>query len=153
MANTIETELTDRLKAAMKAKDAAALGVIRAIRTKVGQARTAKGFSGEVDDDLYLATIRAYVKSMSKALKEYQKAGERGAEHAAQLKYEIQYLDEFMPKKLSEADTVPLVEAALAATGATSKKEIGKVMGAVMKNHRDAVDPGIVRAVADRLLT
>ncbi len=152
MAASIINELNERLKAAMKAKDSQTLGVIRAIRTKVGQAKTAKGFSGEVDDALYLTIIAAYVKSMGKALKEYEKAGERGAEHAAQLRFEIGYLSEFLPTRLDEAATIPLVEAAISSSGATTKKEIGRVMGAVMKAHRDEVDASIVRAIADRLL-
>ena len=136
----------------MKAKDKAVLDVIRAIRTKIGEVRTAKGFDREVDDALHLEVIAAYVKSMSKARAEYVKAGERGAELAAQLTFEIEYLSEFLPKKLDEAGTQALVEAAIAQTGASSKKELGRVMGMVLKTHKDQVDPGLVRAIADRLL-
>lgn len=153
MTEGIQAELDRRLKQAMRDKDAAVLEVIRAIRTKVGEVRTSKGFSGEVDDALYLKVVAAYSKSMTKAKAEYDKAGERGAELSAKLAFEIDYLSEFLPKKLDEAGTVPLVQAAIDATGATSKKEVGRVMGAVMKSHRDAVEPGIVRAIADRLLT
>ena len=149
----LQAELNARLKQAMKSRNQQELDVIRAIRSKVGEARTAKGFSGEVDDALYLKVITAYVKSMTKARVEYEKAGERGAEMAAQLTFEIDYLSEFLPKKLSEAETEPLVAAAIASTGATSAKEIGKVMGAVMKSHREQVEPGLVRAVAQRLLS
>ncbi|MFT7621517.1 MAG: hypothetical protein ACI9WU_000681 [Myxococcota bacterium] len=152
MSETIEQQFTSRLKDAMRAKDTRVLTTIRAIRAKVGEARTAKGFTGEVDDALHLKIIAAYVKSMSKAKLEYDKAGARGDALGAALAFEIEYLSEFLPKRLDEAATIPLVEAAIASTGATSKKEIGKVMGAVMKSHRDQIEPGIVRAVADRLL-
>jgi len=150
--NSIEKELNVRLKAAMKAKDKDALEVIRAIRTKVGEKRTTKGFSGEVDDKLYLSVIQAYVKSMTKAKAEYDKAGERGAALASKLGYEINYLSEFMPQKLSEPATEALVREAIAACGATSKRQLGQVMGGVMKNHREEVDAGLVRAIAERLL-
>lgn len=152
MASTIEAELNRRLKEAMKARDPQVLEVIRAIRTKVGEARTSKGFTGEVDDALYLKIIASYVKSMSKARAEYVKAGERGAELAARLTFEVEYLDEFLPKKLGEAETVPLVEAAIAEVGATSKGQLGRVMGVVMKAHKDSVDPAVVRGIAQRLL-
>ncbi len=152
MSNAIENELTQRLKSAMKAKDKPVLDVIRAIRTRVGEARTSKDFEGEVDDALYLDVIRAYVRSMSKAKAEYDKAGERGAELSSKLAFEIDYLSEFVPEKLDEAATRPLVEAAIATTGATSKREIGKVMGFVMRSHKDQVEPGVVRAIADSLL-
>lgn len=152
MAGQIESELTGRMKAAMKARNQAELNVIRAIRTKIGEARTAKGFTGEVDDALYLKIIAAYVKSMSKAKAEYVAAGERGKERADELAYEVEYLSEFLPKKMGEAETRTLVEAAIAESGANNPKMIGRVMGMVMKAHRDTVDAGLVRRIAEELL-
>ena len=152
MSNELERELTSRLKDAMRAKDRKALDVIRAIRSRVGEARTAKGFTGEVDDALYLTVITTYCKSMSKAREEYVKSGERGADHVAQLTFEIEYLSEFLPKKLDEAATIPLVEAAIASTGVTDIKMLGRVVGAVMKDHKDDVEPSVVKAIAARLL-
>jgi len=150
---TIEAELTARLKTAMKERNQPVLDVIRAIRTKIGEAKTSKGFSGKIDDALYLETIAKYVKSMTKARDEYLKAGERGEELASALTFEIDYLSEFLPKKLGEAETTELVEAAIASVGATSKKELGRVMGVVMKSHKGQVDAAVVRQIADRLLS
>jgi len=152
MITAIETELNTRLKDAMRARNAPVLGVIRAIRAKITEARTAKGFSGEVDDALYLKVIGAYVKSMSKAAAEFEKAGEKGAERLAELKFEVDYLSEFLPEKLGEAETRALVEQAIAETGADSKKQLGRVMGVIMKSHRDQVDAGLVRSLIEASL-
>ena len=148
----LEAIFKDRMKAAMKAKNADELNVIRAIRSKVGEETKKEGFSGTVDDALYQRIIASYSKAMKKAHGEFLKTGDAGAENAAKLAYEVEYLAEFLPKKLDEAGTRPLVEAAIAATGATSKKQIGMVMGRVMKAHGGEVEPGIVRQVADSLL-
>ncbi len=150
--NTIEATLNDRLKSAMRDKNQPVLDVVRAIRGKVTEARTAKGFNGVVDDALYVTLISAYVKQMTKALEEFTAAGDRGKELADKLRFEIGYLEEFVPKRLGEAETRAIVASVIAATGATSKKEIGKVMGGVMKTHKDQVDPALVRAAAEALL-
>lgn len=152
MSQTIEELFTERLKAAMRAKDAPALEVIRAIKAKILLAKTADGFKGEVDDALYLDVIASYVKAMSKAREEFQKVGERGAEKANQLTFEIDYLSEFLPKKLGEADTRALVEKLIAEGGIASKKQVGKLMGLLMKGHKDSVDADLARRIAESIL-
>ena len=148
----LEDVFKARMKTAMKSKNRDELNVIRAIRSKVGEETKKEGFTGEVDDALYLKVIAAYSKAMKKAHGEFLKTGPAGAENAAKLAYEVEYLSEFLPKKLDLNATRPLVEAAIAATGAASKKQIGMVMGHVMKSHKSQVEPGIVRQLADSLL-
>ena len=148
----LEDVFKARMKTAMKSKNRDELNVIRAIRSKVGEETKKEGFTGEVDDALYLKVIAAYSKAMKKAHGEFLKTGPAGAENAAKLAYEVEYLSDFLPKKLDLNATRPLVEAAIAATGAASKKQIGMVMGHVMKSHKAQVEPGIVRQLADSLL-
>ena len=148
----LEATFKERMKAAMKSKNRDELDVIRAIRSKVGEETKKEGYSGEIDDALYLKIIAAYSKAMKKAHGEFLKTGPAGAENAAKLAFEVDYLSEFKPKKLDIDGTRPLVEAAIASTGASSKKQIGMVMGHVMKSHKDQVEPGIVRQLADALL-
>ena len=152
MPQDLQQELDARLKAAMKARDSGVLNILRAIRTKVQTEKASKNFSGIVDDALHLKIIAAYVKSMSSAIEDFQKGGERGAEMIKQLRFEIDYLQEFLPKKLNETDTLALVKAALDETGATSIKQLGQVMGAIMKSHRDQVDASLVRKLIEDAL-
>ena len=85
----LEQQLNDTLTQAIKAKDSKTADVVRMIKSRLGERRTAKGFSGEVDDALVLDVIGAYRKQLQKALGEFEKLGERGAAHAAQLHFEI----------------------------------------------------------------
>ena len=148
----IHVEIDRRFKDAMRARDARTLDVLRAVRTRIQQAKTAKGFEGEVDDALYLQVIEAYAKSLRKAIPDFERGGERGAEMIAKLQFEVGYLEEFLPKKLGEDATRVLVQEAIAAVGATSRQQMGRVIGVVMKDHRDAVDAGLVRSIAETLL-
>lgn len=146
---SIEQELTQRLKDAMKAKDQRVLDVIRMIKSRITEARTAKGFAGEVDDALYQQVIAAYVKQMSKAVEEYAAQGERAADMVESLRFEITYLSDFLPKKLDEAATRELVRAKIAALGVTDPKRAGQVMGALMKEHKDTLDSAITKRVVE----
>ena len=140
---TIKEQLAAEQKAAMKSGDRATLNVIRQIQSEVAVAKAAPGFKGEVDDDLYLATIATYVKRMSKARSEYEALGERGREQADKLTFEIDYLAGYLPQKLDESATRALVDQTIADLGATDPKMTGQVIGAVMKSGED-VDGALV---------
>src|SRR5688572_17172763 len=119
---SIEQDLRARLTGAMKAKDLRTANVIRMINTKVMERRTAKGFSGQVDDALFLEVISAYRKSLQKAKEEFVAAGDRGKDQAAELDWEIQFCDALLPKGLSADEVRAAVRAAIQATGAKDPK-------------------------------
>ncbi len=73
--------------------------MLRQIETDITTARCAPGFSGEVDDALYLSMLGAYVKKMKKAVVEYRNAGERGQEMVKQLSFEVDYLGRWLPRQ------------------------------------------------------
>src|SRR5207249_3276500 len=81
--------------------------------------RTAKGFSGQVDDALVRDVIGAYRKQLQKALPEFEKAGERGAAQVAQLRFEVAFCERYLPKGLDETELRALVGQRLAALGMT----------------------------------
>ena len=149
---TIEQELQAELVKAMKARDEKTLNVVRQIRSRVKEATTAKGFDGEVDDALHLAVIQRYCKQMTKAIPDYEAAGERGAAMVTQLRFELEYLDRYLPKRLDEEATRALVAEAIASTGASDRSQMGRVMGAIMGAHRDSVDPGVVKRLVNEAL-
>ena len=103
LSMSIHDDFVAELKDAMKAGDKARVNVIRQIETEVSTIKTRPDFTGEVDDDLYLSTIAGYVKKMDKARKEFEAAGDRGAERAASLAYEVEYLSRWLPTKLGAA--------------------------------------------------
>ncbi len=131
----------------MKAKDRPRLNVIRQVETEVAVVRSAPGFSGPIDDDLYRRVIGSYVKKMVKARDEYAALGDRGRAQTDKLAYEIDYLSRWLPESLGEDETRALVRAAIAELGGDDIRMMGRVIGHVMKSGA-MVDGGLVSRIA-----
>ena len=149
---SLEERLDERLKQAIKEKDPPTADVVRMLKTRVSERRTAKGFSGQVDDALVLDVISAYRKQLQKALVEFEKVGERGAAHAAQLRFEVEFCERYLPKGLDEAALRALVRERLGALGVSDAKQVGRLVGDVMKTHKGQVEPADVKRIAEELL-
>jgi uncharacterized protein YqeY len=149
---SLEQDLNDTLTKAIREKDQRAADIVRMIKSKIGERRTAKGFSGQVDDALVLDVIGAYRKSLQKALPDYEKAGERGAAQAAQLRSEIQYLERWLPKGMDEAALRALVAERVKALGIADAKQVGRLVGDIMKSHKGQVEASDVKRIAEELL-
>ncbi len=150
---TLEQQLNERLKQALKEKDTRTADVVRMIKTNLSERRTAKGFSGEVDDALVLDVIGTYRKQLQKALVEFEKAGERGAAQAAQLRFEVEFCERYLPKGLDETALRALVRERLGALGIADAKQIGRLMGDIMKTHKGQVEAADVKRIAEELLS
>ena len=148
----LEQELNERLTKAIKNKDAQTADTLRMVKSRLQERRTAKGFSGQVDDVLVLDVIGAYRKQLQKALVEFEKVGERGAAQAAQLRFEIALCEGYLPKGLDEAALRALVGERLQALGITDAKQVGRLVGDVMKTHKGQVEAGDVKRVAEEIL-
>jgi len=149
----ISEELAEELRDAIRQRDARRRAVLRQVETEVAVARSAPGFSGSVDDDLYRTVMSSYVKKLRKSLEEYRSFGERGAGMVDQLEYEVGYLGRWLPRTLDEAATRKLVGEAIAELGVAGDPAAkGRVVGHVMKAHRDEVDGALVNAVVAELL-
>jgi uncharacterized protein YqeY len=140
------------LKTAIKDKDSRTANVVRMLKTKVTERTTAKGFSGQVDDALLVDVISAYRKQLQKALAEYEKVGERGAAQAAELRFEIEFCERYLPKGMDEGALRALVAERLKTLGINDAKQAGRVVGDVMKTHKGQVDAADVKRVAEELL-
>ncbi|MDH5374113.1 MAG: GatB/YqeY domain-containing protein [Acidimicrobiia bacterium] len=141
---SIEQDLADELRDALRAGDVPRKNVIRAVQTEAAKAKSAPGFSGEVDDAFYLTVIGSFVKKMDKSRLEYEGLGERGEKMAKQLGFEVEYLSRWLPKTLDEARSLELVKGAIAELGATDPKEAGKIVGFLMKAHKGEIDGALI---------
>jgi uncharacterized protein len=150
---SLEQTLTDTLTRAIREKDARTADVVRMLKSRVSERRTSRGFTGEVDDALVLDVIAAYRKSLQKALPDYEKAGPRGDAQAAQLRFEIEFCERFLPRGLDEAALRALVRERIATLGLADVKQVGRLVGDVMKTHKGQVEAGDVKRVAEELLT
>ena len=149
---SLEQTLTDTLTRAIRDKDARVADVVRMLKSRLTERRTSKGFSGQVDDALVLDVIGAYRKSLQKALPDYEKAGERGRAQAEQLRFEIEFCERFLPRGLDEAALRALVRERIGALAVTDVKQVGRVVGDVMKTHKGQVEAGDVKRLAEELL-
>jgi len=149
----LEQELNERLTRAIKDRDPQTADTLRMVKSRLQERRTAKGFSGQVDDALVLDVIGAYRKQLQKALVEFEKVGERGAAQAAQLRFEIALCEGYLPKGLDEAALRDLVRERLASLGIADAKQVGRLVGDVMKTHKGQVEAGDVKRVAEELLS
>ncbi|MCO4760244.1 MAG: GatB/YqeY domain-containing protein [Myxococcales bacterium] len=145
MSTEIEKELLAHMKAAMKARDKVALAAIRMARSKVTEARTAKG-AGELDDTAIRGVIASYVKSLGSALDEFRANGTpEDDDNIVTLTAEIAVLQRWMPQLLSEDETRAIVAGVIADNGLAGAKMMGRGMGLVMKSHKGKVDANLVK--------
>jgi uncharacterized protein YqeY len=152
MSTTLEAQLREQLTSALKAKDLQTANLIRMINTKIMERRTAKGFSGTVDDALVLDVIGTYKKSMEKARAEYAAAGDRGKDQLVELDFEIAWCSKLLPQGLSEAELRDAVAKAVAELPARDPKMAGRAIGALKKQYGDRVDAQLAKKLVDEAL-
>ena len=151
---SIASDLAAELKDAMLNKDARRRDVIRQVQTEITLARSESGYDESKDDEVVQGVIESYSKRMQKSIAEYEGYGDRGAEMADKLKFEVDYLSRWMPQKLDEAETRSLIEAKIAELGvAGDEKAAGRVTGMIMKEHKDDVDGALVNRLVRELLS
>ena len=143
-------DLSTALKEAMKAKDKPKLDAIRQVQTEIAKKKSEKG--EDTTDELVLGVISSYVKKMAKAVDEYNSLGERGAEMAEKIQFEIDFLSQWLPEQLSEEDVEKLVDEVLAELGEVDMSQMGRIIGAVMAKG-DGIDGSIVSRVVKEKLT
>jgi uncharacterized protein YqeY len=149
---SIETQLQDLLKEAMRNKDTRTADCVRMIKTKHMEKRTAAGFKGALDDALWIEVITAYQKQLRKAREEYAGLGERGAANLPQLDFEIEVCARFLPKLAGEDEVRAAVKEAIARLSVTDPKQGGKVLGDIMKTNKGKFDPAMTKRIVDEVL-
>ena len=140
MAAAMYDRLMDDLKGAMKAHD---MGAVNAIRGVIAKAKDLTVNAGkEMTDDAVLQVIAKGVKQREESIAQFTEAGR--AELAENEKKEMELLRKYLPEQLSEEAVAAIVKEAVAATGATSKKDMGKVMKDVMARVKGQADGKLV---------
>ena len=138
---TIYEQIRADIIVAMKARDSVTATSLRTADAAIQRASMDQ--NKPVDDALAVATLRKAVKNLADAKEEFAKGGR--ADLVAANDVEMALLEKYLPKGLDAAKLEALVATAIAETGAQSKKEMGKVIGA-LKKHPDAglIDFGVV---------
>ena len=124
---TFQARIDQDIKAAMMAREAAKLGVLRMLKTSLMNAAIEKGGAGSALEDAdALAIVRKEVKKRQDSVEAFEKGGR--PEMAATEKAEIELLNAYLPQQLSAAEVEALVKSSIAEAGATSRKDMGAVM-------------------------
>jgi hypothetical protein len=137
---SLRARFTDELKTSMRAGDAPRTSTLRMILAKLKDIDIAARPTGgdPVPDEAITAMLRSMVKQRRESVELYNQ-GNR-PELAAKETAEIAVIDAFLPQQMDEAAMAAAVDAAIAETGATSAKEMGKVMAALKARHGAAMD-------------
>ena len=128
---TLEQQIQEDIKAAMKAKDTVAMNAVRAVKGEILLFKTSEGGAQEVTDGDILKMIQKLIKQRKEAAEQYVAAGRQ--ELADNELAEAAVMERYLPKQLSEAEVEARIKDIIAQVGATSIKDMGKVMGTANK--------------------
>lgn len=146
---SLKEKLAEDLKSAMKEKDIVRKNAVQMIRAGVLQVE--KDNKVTLDDDGVLDVISKQLKQRRDSLPDYEKSGREDL--ISQLNAEIAVLMEYLPEQLSEEELRQIVADAVAATGAQSLKDMGKIMAAVMPKTKGRADGKMINNIARELLS
>ena len=149
----LRTRINDALKQAMKDKDAERLSTLRLINAAIKDKDIAARATGN-DEGVPESEVLAILGKMSKQRIESARAYEEGGrlDLAERERAEIEIIEEYLPRQLSEEETAAAVDAAIAEIGADSIRDMGKVIGALKAQYTGRMDFGKVGPmVKDRL--
>jgi len=149
----LRTRITTSIKKAMRDKDSARLSTLRLINAAIKDRDIAARGEGKEDgvaDDEVLGIMGKMVKQRKDTAKTYEEAGR--LDLAERELAEIGVIEEFLPRKLSDEEVRAAVDAAVVETGASSIRDMGRVMGALKAKYTGQMDFGAVGPmVKDRL--
>lgn len=145
----IYEQVGNELKEAMKARDKALTTALRNIRAALVHVAKETG-ADTVSDARSLEVLRRLAKQRAESIDAYEKGGR--PELAAAERAELKVIEAYLPELADEATTRGWVQEAIAQTGASSTRDLGKVMGALMKAHRDELDGELANQIARELL-
>jgi len=138
----LKDRITDDMKAAMKAGEKERLGAIRLALAAIKQREVDERIT--LDDAQVLAVLDKMIKQRREAITQFQSGGR--ADLVAKETAEIGVLQAYLPSQMSEAEIDELIAQSIAATGASSVKDMGKVMALVKPKAQGRADLGLVSA-------
>ena len=134
--SSLKDRITEDMKTAMKAKDSERLGTIRMITSAIKQREVDERI--QLDDTQVLAVVEKMIKMRKESIAQFQSGGREDL--AAKEQKEIDLLQIYMPQQLGAAEVEALIDEAIAQSGATSIKEMGKAMALLKQKAQGRTD-------------
>jgi uncharacterized protein YqeY len=149
---SLKQQIESRLNEALKAKDKNTYPTLRLIVSAIKDAEIAGRSKGqkEVTDSDVTSILKKMIKQRNESCEVYKKAGRK--ELLESETKEIEVISIFLPKQLSEEETKKICQEIVKTVGATTMKDMGKVMGALKSKHADTVDFSKVSLIIKELL-
>ncbi len=142
-------KLQDEMKAAMKSGDKDRLSVVRMLISEIKKVQIDK--KRELTDEEIIQVLQRYAKQRKESIKQYREAGREDL--AQKEEKELQVVQEFLPQPLSEEEIQKIVEEVIKETGASSMKDMGKVMKTVMEKVKGRADGSTVSSIVKKKLS
>ena len=149
---SLKKQIDEKLNQALKAKDKNTYPTLRLIVSAIKDAEIAGRSKGqkEIKDSDISSLLKKMIKQRNESCEVYEKAGRN--ELLENEKKEITVISTFLPKQLSEEDTKKICQETIKSIGASSMKDIGKIMGAIKTKHSDSLDFSKVSKILRELL-
>lgn len=147
----LEQQIMAELKTAMLAKDEKTVRSLRAIKAAIILAKTAEGAGGEVSADAEIKLLQKLVKQRKDSLEIFTQQNREDL--AAKEREEIEVIEKFLPKPLSEDEIRAALQQIIASTGASSPADMGKVMGVATKQFAGKADGKTISNLVKELLS
>ena len=149
---SLKQQINSKLNEALKSKDKSTYPTLRLIVSAIKDAEIAGRSKGqkEVSDSDITTILKKMIKQRNESCLIYKKAGR--SELLKNENREIEIINTFLPKQLSEEETKKICRDTVKAIGATSMKDMGKVMGALKSKHADTIDFSKVSLILKELL-
>ena len=149
---SLKKQIEDKLNSALKAKDKNTYPTLRLIVSAIKDAEIAGRSKGnkELKDSDIVSLLKKMIKQRNESCEVYKKAG-RNELLESETK-EIEVINNFLPKQLSEEETKKICEETIKSLGASSMKEMGKIMGTLKSKHSDSLDFSKVSIILKGLL-
>lgn len=148
---SLEEKINADLKTAMLAKDEPTVRGLRAIKSGIILAKTEKGANGIISPEREVQMLQKMVKQRKDSIAEFEKANRSDLIQKEQ--EEVAVIEKYLPAMMSVEEITEIVKQAIASSGASSQKEMGKVMGIVSKQLAGKADNKVVSEVVKSLLS
>ena len=149
---SLKKQIEEKLNEALKSKDKNTYPTLRLVVSAIKDAEIAGRTKGqkEMSDSELTSILKKMIKQRNESCEVYKKAGRN--ELLENEKKEIDVISAFLPKQLSEEETKKICEEAIKSSGASSMKDMGKVMGVLKSKHADTIDFSKVSTIIKKIL-
>lgn len=139
-ADSLKDQISEEMKSAMRAKDKERLGVFRLILAAIKQREVDERI--ELDDAQVVTVLEKMLKQRRDSIEQYDKAGRDDL--ADKERFEVEIIQAFMPAQMDDSELDAIIQEIVAATGASSMKDMGKVMAELKPKVQGKADMGKV---------